>query len=151
MKFLSTSKKNYHQYCQSGDFQIKPVNHPNPTDLEATRWWTQNAIIVTKHRTRSERRMNTTVSGTDDSGQRHVSQIATSSTTQQDGCPVTTSNQHLTYTTAQLHEIYINLQNSLNLIQFIIWCSPNSKRLSNTAAVVWNLGIRVEIHQVLNS
>ena len=46
-----------------------------------------------------------TVSGTDDPGQRHVSQIATSSTTQHDECPVTTSNQHITYTTAQLHEI----------------------------------------------
>ena len=25
-------------------------NHPNPTDLEAARWWTQNAIILTKRR-----------------------------------------------------------------------------------------------------
>ena len=49
--------------------------------------------------------MNTTVSGTDDLGQRHVSQIAASSMTQPDGCPVTTSNQRITYTTAQLHEI----------------------------------------------
>ena len=48
--------------------------------------------------------MNTTVSGTDDPGQRHVSQIAASSTTQHDECPVTTSNQRITYTTAQLYE-----------------------------------------------
>ena len=48
--------------------------------------------------------MNTTVSGTDDPGQRHVSQIAASSTTQHDECPVTTSDQRITYTTAQLHE-----------------------------------------------
>ena len=48
--------------------------------------------------------MNTTVSETDDLGQRHVSQIAASSMTQPDGCPVTTSNQRITYTTAQLHE-----------------------------------------------
>ena len=99
--------KNYPQYCQSGDFQINPVNHPNPTDLEAARWWTQNAVIVTKCRIRSERRMNMTVSGTDDPGQRHVSQIATSSSTQHDVCPVTTSNQRITYTTAQLHEMFI--------------------------------------------
>ena len=42
--------------------------------------------------------MNTTVSGTDDPRQHHVSQIATSSS------PVTRSNQRITYTTAQLHE-----------------------------------------------
>ena len=52
--------------------------------------------------------MNTTVSGTDDPGQRHVSQIATSSTTQHDECPVATSNQRIIYTTAQLHEINTN-------------------------------------------
>ena len=48
--------------------------------------------------------MNATVSGTDGSGQRQVSQIAASSPTQHDECPVATSDQHITYTTAQLHE-----------------------------------------------
>ena len=95
----------YHQYCQSGDFQIKPVNHPNPTDIEAARWWTPN-VSHYRNETRKtiQRRMNTTVSGTDDLGQRHISQITASSTTQPDGCPGTTSNQRIIYTTAQLHE-----------------------------------------------
>ena len=48
--------------------------------------------------------MNTTVRGTDDQGQRHVSQNTTSSTAKHDVCPVITPNQRITYTTAQLHE-----------------------------------------------
>ena len=63
-----------------------------------------NATIITKRRTRSEPRMNTTVSGTDDPGQLQVSQIAASSPAKYDDCPVTTSNQRITYNTAQLHE-----------------------------------------------
>ena len=48
--------------------------------------------------------MKTTVSGTDDPGQRRVSQTATSSEAKLDVCPVTTPKRHITYTTAQLHE-----------------------------------------------
>ena len=49
--------------------------------------------------------MKTTVSGTDESGQRHVSQTATSSEAKLDIGTVTTSNQRIIYTTAQLHKI----------------------------------------------
>ena len=52
--------------------------------------------------------MKTTVSGTDDSGQRHVSQTATSSEAKLDTGTVTTSDQRIAYTTAQLHENTIN-------------------------------------------
>ena len=48
--------------------------------------------------------MKTTVSGTDDSGQRHVSQTATSSEAKLDIGTVMTPDQRITYTTAQLHE-----------------------------------------------
>ena len=48
--------------------------------------------------------MKTTVSGTDDLGQHHVSQTATSSEAKLDAGPVRTPNQHIAYTTAQLHE-----------------------------------------------
>ena len=48
--------------------------------------------------------MKTTVSGTDDPVQRRVSQTAMSSEAKFDVCLFTTPNQHITYTTAQLHE-----------------------------------------------
>ena len=48
--------------------------------------------------------MKTTVSGTDDSVQRHVSQTATSSEAKLDIGTVTTPGQRIIYTTAQLHK-----------------------------------------------
>ena len=48
--------------------------------------------------------MKSTVSGTDDQGQRHVSQTSTSSETKTDVTPITTPRRQITYTTAQLHE-----------------------------------------------
>ena len=48
-------------------------------------------------------------SGTDDPGQRRVSQTTTSSEAKFDVGLSTTPNQHITYTTAQLHENLSNL------------------------------------------
>ena len=48
--------------------------------------------------------MKTTVSGTDDSGQRHVSQTAMSSEAKLNIGTVTMPDQRIIYTTAQLHE-----------------------------------------------
>ena len=54
--------------------------------------------------------MKTTVSGTDDSGQRHISQTATSSEAKLDIGIVTTPGQRIIYTTAQLHETLTKFQ-----------------------------------------
>ena len=48
--------------------------------------------------------MKTTVSGTDNSGQRHVSQTATALEAKLDIGTVMTPGQRIIYTTAQLHE-----------------------------------------------
>ena len=53
--------------------------------------------------------MKTTVIGTDDPGQRRVSQTAPSSEAKFDACLSTTPNRHITYTTAQLHETLNNI------------------------------------------
>ena len=58
--------------------------------------------------------MKTTVSGTDDPGQRRVSQTAMSSEAKFDVCLSTTSNRHITYTTAQLHEKVMNIPEATN-------------------------------------
>ena len=52
--------------------------------------------------------MKPTVSGTDEQGYHHVSQTLTSSEAKFDVCPVTTPKRHITYATAQLHEIIHN-------------------------------------------
>ena len=75
--------------------------------------------------------MKTTVSGTDDPGQRRVSQTATSSEAKLDVCPFTTPNQHITYTTAQLHESS-NEKNIIGLtigiiFEYINKSTPHSK------------------------
>ena len=63
--------------------------------------------------------MKPAVSGTDDQGHRHVSQVsqtATSSEAKLEVCPVTTPNRHITYTITQLHK-RLNALNVLHVPQ----------------------------------
>ena len=69
--------------------------------------------------------MKTTVSGTDDSVQRHVRQTATSSEAKLDIGTITTPGQHIIYTTAQLHEttMLFLANQSANISDSIYICS----------------------------
>ena len=63
-----------------------------------------NASIAKETKTRSKRRMKSTVSGTDDQGGHDVSQLSSSSEAKFNTYPITTPPRHIIYTTAQLHE-----------------------------------------------
>ena len=99
--------KNYHLYCHSGGYQIYTIITPDQQS-RSIKVVNANASIANETKTRSKRRMKSTVSGTDDQGGRDVSQPSSSSEAKFDTYPITTPPRHIIYTTAQLHEKVAN-------------------------------------------